>query len=170
MPSPETWAGCLQSLLLGGFSYTESEGQCIFPATQTHRLPGTPSPFEGLQRLPIAQSPLFRWTPPPPPLPLAPASFVNCRHPSVAFTHSPLAAPPVKVQGEGVRERTHMRVIFLQDLSPPVSFRRVRGLNVWGRRPVQASALGMKGETEGHPFRPHHVFSAAIIGWGRRDI
>lgn len=56
-----------------------------------------------------------------------------------------------------------MRVIFLSDLGIPVSFRRVRGLNDLGEKAcVGTSVLGMKRETEGHPFWPHHVFNSAF--------
>lgn len=56
-----------------------------------------------------------------------------------------------------------MGVIFLPGLGIPVSFRRVGGLNDLGEKAcVGTTVLGMKGETEGHPFWPHHVFNSAF--------
>lgn len=107
VPSPETWAGFLQSLQLGRFSY-KVEGAVPLPQLDKHTgCHDLPASFEGSSEpYQISLLSPLSWTPPPPPLPLTPASLVNCRHPSVAFTHL-LTALCKSSGGRGGGEDTH---------------------------------------------------------------
>lgn len=109
VPSPETWTGFLQSLHLGRFSYRVEGAVHLLQLDKHTGCQDLPAPFEGSSDpYQILLFSPFSWTPPLPPLPLTPASLVNCGHPSVAFTHSPFDSPLCKSSGcRGGAEDTH---------------------------------------------------------------